>query len=76
MRTVASRAAKVVFFRFWFYLVLKKGQTLFFQFFQYILYKVQTKLFTVYLMIYGDCENNFVFINAQYVNITFFLFLG
>ena len=30
-------------------------------------------------MIYGDCGNNFVFINAQYMQITFlsfFFFLG
>ena len=41
---------------------------------------MQTKLFTVYLMIFGDCDNNFVFINAlQYkiICILFFLlFLG
>ena len=36
-------------------------------------------MFTVYLMIFGDCDNNFVFINAlQYKTYAyyFFLFLG
>ena len=28
------------------------------------MYKLQTKVFTVYLMILGDCDNKFVFINA------------
>ena len=41
----------------------QKGQTFFIYlyFFQYIVYKVQTKLFTVYLKIFSDCDNNFVF---------------
>ena len=46
----------------------QKGQKFcffwFFNFFHKILHEVQTKLFTVYLMLLGDCYNNFVFINA------------
>ena len=62
------QGCKSWFFRF---LVLfgffktKKGQIFLgvFFFFQKFLHKVQTKLFTVYLMVLGDCYNNFVFIN-------------
>ena len=76
------RAAKVGFLGFWFYLV--KKEQFFFVFLiifsiNSMLHTVQTKLFTVYLMIFGDCDNNFVFINALKYTIYacyFFLFLG
>ena len=32
---------------------------------------IQTKLFTVYLMIFGDCDDNFLFISKYVSNAAF-----
>ena len=48
---------------------------LFFIFFnKYYKKYVQTKLFTVYLMIFGDCDNNFVFILQYTIYAYYFYF--